>query len=117
VLLHSQLKMSKLLIIPTTARIVWNTIEDKLLERSDQESIFLATFTDPISNEKDKHQIDYSYYNRGKYEEAPKYILSVYSFTDEYEETVNHYENQYEKLDDAIEQINYWLQEFHLKSL
>jgi hypothetical protein len=103
--------------IPTTERIAWNTIEDKTVERDDQESIFLATFEDPISKEKYKHQIDYSYYNRGKYEDAPKFVVSVYSFTDEFGETVNHYEKQYDKIDEAIEQINYWLQEFHEKNL
>lgn len=109
--------MTKTLNIPLTARIAWNTIEDKHLERDDQESIFLATFADPVSKEKDKHQIDYSYYNRGKYEDAPKFILEVYSFTDEVGETANHYKNQYDAMEDAIEQINFWLQFFHHKTL
>jgi hypothetical protein len=107
--------MSKKLIIPITARIVWNTIEDKTLERDDQESIFLATFTDPISKEKDKHQIDYSYYNRGKYESNPKFILHVYTRGLDFEnylDTINHFDNEYDALDDAIKDINYWLAYF-----
>jgi methyl halide transferase len=106
--------MEKLL-IPETARISWNTIEDTIVQRDNQESIFLATFDDVASNTQHKHQIDYSYYNSGKYESAPKFLLHVYSFgidSENYEDTINHFDKEYNTLDGANLDINYWLNFF-----
>jgi hypothetical protein len=83
--------------IPTFARIAWNTFDDKTVQRDDQESIFLATFDDLQANLLHKHQIDYSYYNRGKYETAPKFILHVYSYGNDFEnyaDTINYFDKQ-----------------------
>jgi methyl halide transferase len=106
--------MNKLL-IPDSARIAWNTISDSVLERSDQESIFLATFDDISTNTKYKYQIDYSFYSRGKYEGKPKYILRVYSFGldfENYSDTINYFDKEYDALADAINDINYWMAHF-----
>jgi Thiopurine S-methyltransferase (TPMT) len=100
------------LIIPDTARIAWNTIDDTLVERDDQESIFLATYDDVDTNTKSKHQIDYSFYNRGKYAAQPIFILQVYSYGQDFDidsDNVTHFEKRYEVLRDAITDINYWL--------
>ena len=100
------------LIIPKSARIAWNTIEDTTMERDDQESIFLATFDDIPTANRAKYQIDYSYYNRGKYTDVPKFILNVYTCgddTENYTETIYHHDQLYNALDDAIADINYWL--------
>jgi ribosomal protein S18 acetylase RimI-like enzyme len=104
--------------IPTFARIAWNTFDDKTVQRDDQESIFLATFDDLQANSLHKHQIDYSYYNRGKYETAPKFILHVYSYGNDFEnysDTVNYFDKQYDSMDSAAEDINHWLQFFQEK--
>jgi hypothetical protein len=101
--------------IPTFARIAWNTFDQKDLWRDDQESIFLATFDDFPSKTPHKHQIDYSYYNRGRFETAPKFILHVYSFGDDfgdYSDTVNYFDKEYDTMDEATDDINHWLQEF-----
>jgi methyl halide transferase len=103
------------LIIPDSARIAWNTIGNKVVQREDQESIFLATFDDISTNSKYKYQIDYSYYNRGKYEEIPKFILHVYSYGQDFEnysDTVNYFDKEYDKLSDGIGDINYWMDYF-----
>jgi ribosomal protein S18 acetylase RimI-like enzyme len=104
--------------IPTFARIGWNTFDDKTVQRDDQESIFLATFDDFEENTPHKHQIDYSYYNRGRYEAAPKFVLHVYSFGKDYEnysDTINHFDKEYDALDNAADDINHWLQFFQDK--
>jgi ribosomal protein S18 acetylase RimI-like enzyme len=104
--------------IPTFARIAWNTFDDKTVQRDDQESIFLATFDELQTNSLHKHQIDYSYYNRGKYETAPKFILHVYSYGNDFEDyadTVNYFDKQYDAMDSAAEDINHWLQFFQEK--
>jgi hypothetical protein len=110
--------MQNKLIIPPTARISWNTIEDKIVQRDNQESIFLATFDDIPSDTKHKHQIDYSYYSQGRYyEDAPKFVLHIYSFgsdLENYSDTTNYFDKQYDGLDDAIEDINFWLNFFHI---
>jgi methyl halide transferase len=103
------------LIIPDSARIAWNTIGDTLVERDDQESIFLATFDDVDTNTKSMHQIDYSFYNRGKYAVQPIFILQVYSYPPGFDvncENINHFEKRYEVLGDAVPRINYWLAYF-----
>jgi methyl halide transferase len=103
------------LIIPDSARIAWNTIGDTLVERDDQESIFLATFDDVDTNTKSMHQIDYSFYNRGKYAAQPIFILQVYSYpkdNDIHSDNVNHFEKRYEVLRDAVKDINYWMNFF-----
>ena len=108
----------KKLIIPKSARIAWNTIEDTTMERDDQESIFLATFDDLPTADRAKYQIDYSYYNRGKYETAPKFILNVYTCGDDnenYSETINHLDKSYDALEYSITDINYWLSVFGKK--
>jgi [ribosomal protein S18]-alanine N-acetyltransferase len=104
--------------IPTFARIGWNTFDDKIVQRDDQESIFLATFDDFESKTLHKHQIDYSYYNRGRFEAAPKFILHVYSFgqdSENYSDTVNYFDKEYDNMDDAVDDINHWLQFFQEK--
>jgi hypothetical protein len=109
--------MQNILIIPPTAKISWNTIEDKIVQRDDQESVFLATFDDIPSDTKHKHQIDYSYYCRGRYEDAPKFILHIYSFGNDYEnysDTTNYFDKQYDTLEEATEDINFWLNFFHI---
>jgi hypothetical protein len=101
--------------IPTFARIAWNTFDQKDLWRDDQESIFLATFDDFPSKTPHKHQIDYSYYNRGRFEGAPKFILHVYSFGQDFgdsSDTVNYFDKEYETMDESAGDINHWLQEF-----
>jgi methyl halide transferase len=105
----------KKLIIPNSAKISWNSIEDLIVERDDQESIFLATFDDVASNIKNRHQIDYSYYNSGKFKDAPKFILHVYTTGIDYEnysDTINHFDKEYDLLNEGIEDINYWLHFF-----
>ena len=100
------------LIIPKTARIAWNTIEDLVVERDDQESIFLATFDDVPTNNRAKYQIDYSYYNRGKYAAAPKFMLHVYTCGvdfENYSDTINHFDEYYDNMLDAVDDINNWL--------
>jgi hypothetical protein len=107
-----------MLIIPTFARIAWNTFDQKDLWRDDQESIFLATFDDFPSKTPHKHQIDYSYYNRGRFETAPKFILHVYSFGQDFgdsSDTVNYFDKEYDKMDEAAVDINHWLQFFQEK--
>jgi hypothetical protein len=37
--------------IPNSARIAWNTFDHKKVQRDDQESIFLATFDNPMTGE------------------------------------------------------------------
>jgi [ribosomal protein S18]-alanine N-acetyltransferase len=104
--------------IPSFARIGWNTFSDKIVQRDDQESIFLATFDDLAENTPHKHQIDYSYYNRGRHEAAPKFVLHVYSFGKDYEnysDTINHFDKEYDTMDSAAEDINHWLQFFQEK--
>jgi hypothetical protein len=104
--------------IPTFARIAWNTFDQKDLWRDDQESIFLATFDDFPSKTPHKHQIDYSYYNRGRFEAAPKFILHVYSFGQDFgdsSDTVNYFDKEYDTMDEAADDINHWLQEFQEK--
>jgi hypothetical protein len=104
--------------IPTFARIAWNTFDQKDLWRDDQESIFLATFDDFQTKTLHKHQIDYSYYNRGRFEAAPKFILHVYSFGQDFEnysDTVNYFDKEYDTMDEAADDINHWLQEFQEK--
>lgn len=103
------------LTIPPTARIAWNTLEDTAMVRESQESIFLATFDDEATNFEHRHQIDYSYYNRGSFEKHPKFILEVYTFgelNNEESETTYHFEKQYDGMHDAINDINYWLAYF-----
>jgi hypothetical protein len=105
----------KKLNIPDSARIGWNTIEDTVVERDDQESIFLATFDDISSKRPHKYQIDYSYYNRGKYKKAPKFVLRAYKFGEDYEsydDTINYFDQEYKKLHDAVDDINYWMDFF-----
>jgi hypothetical protein len=104
--------------IPTFARIGWNSFDNKTVQRDDQESIFLATFDDFESKTLHKHQIDYSYYNRGRFESAPKFILHVYSFgqdSENYSDTVNYFDKEYDNMDDAADDINHWLQFFQEK--
>jgi hypothetical protein len=104
--------------IPSFARIGWNTFDDKIVQRDDQESIFLATFDDLEENILHKHQIDYSYYNRGRHEAAPKFVLHVYSFGKDYEnysDTINHFDKEYDTMDSAADDINHWLQVFQEK--
>jgi [ribosomal protein S18]-alanine N-acetyltransferase len=104
--------------IPTFARIGWNTFDDKIVERDDQESIFLATFDDIAENITHRHQIDYSYYNRGRHEAAPKFVLHVYSYGKDYEnysDTINHFDKEYDTMDSAADDINHWLQFFQEK--
>jgi hypothetical protein len=105
----------KKLIIPKTARIAWNTIDDTTVQRDDQESIFLATFDDVPTDYRAKYQIDYSYYNRGKYEAAPKFVLHVYTCGvdfENYSDTINHFDKEYDTLDGGVEDINHWLSFF-----
>ncbi len=112
------IKKNKMLKIPTFARIGWNSFDDKTVQRDDQESIFLATFDDPMTGELYKFQIDYSYYNRGRFEAAPKFMLHVYACGQDfknYSDTVNYIDKEYDKIDDAAEDINHWLQFFHEK--
>ncbi len=102
----------KKLILPKTARIAWNTIEDLVVQRDDQESIFLATFDDVPTNNRAKYQIDYSYHNRGKYEAAPKFMLHVYTCSvdfENYSDTINHFDEYYDNMLDAVDDINHWL--------
>jgi hypothetical protein len=104
--------------IPKTARIAWNTLDNKTMERSDQESVFLATFDDPVSNTPHKFQIDYSYYNRGKYADAPQFVLHIYAFGEDrenYSDTAYYFDKAYQNMDDANDDINHWLQVFHEK--
>jgi methyl halide transferase len=104
--------------IPDSARIAWNTIADETLQREDQESIFLATFDDIETNAKYKYQIDYSFYNRGKYETAPKFVLHVYAYgleTENYSDTINYFDKDYSNLKDGIKDINYWMDFFKEK--
>lgn len=104
--------------IPTFARIGWNTFDDKTVQRDDQESIFLATFDDFQTKTLHQHQIDYSYYNRGRFEDAPKFILHVYSFGQDfvdYSDTINYFDKEYDTMDSAAEDINHWLQIFQEK--
>jgi hypothetical protein len=104
--------------IPTFARIGWNSFHDKTIQRDDQESIFLATFDDFQTKTLHKHQIDYSYYNRGRFESAPKFILHVYSCSQDsenYSDTVNYMDKEYDNMDDAAADINHWLQFFQEK--
>jgi methyl halide transferase len=103
------------LVIPDSVRIAWNTMADIIVQREDQESIFLATFDDLPTNTKYKYQIDYSFYNRGKYEVEPKYILHVYSFgldLENYSDTINYFDKEYNYLLDAVKDINYWMDFF-----
>jgi hypothetical protein len=105
----------KKLIIPDSAKIAWNTIEDTVIERDDQESIFLATFDDIPSNTPHKYQIDYSFYNRGKYKKSPKFVLRAYKFGEDYEnydDTINYFDKEYDILEAAVDDINYWLDFF-----
>jgi hypothetical protein len=105
----------KKLILPQTARIAWNSIENTIVQRDDQESIFLATFDDVPTDYRAKYQIDYSYYNRGKYEAAPKFVLHVYTCGvdfENYSDTINHFDKEYDTLDGGIEDINHWLDFF-----
>lgn len=105
----------KKLIIPPTARIGWNSIEDTIVQRDDQESIFLATFDDISSKTEHKYQIDYSYYNRGKYEAEPKFVLHVYKFGEDYEnygDTFNYFDEEYDTLDGGVDDINHWMNVF-----
>jgi hypothetical protein len=105
----------KKLIIPNSARIAWNTIENTVVQRDDQESIFLATFDDIPSKTPYKFQIDYSFYNRGKYKKAPKFVLRAYKSGEDYEnydDTINYFDKEYENLSDAIDDINYWMDFF-----
>jgi methyl halide transferase len=107
------------LIIPDSARIAWNTIGNKVVQRDDQESIFLATFDDVAAKAKYKYQIDYSFYNRGKYEGKPKFILHVYSYGQDFEnysDTVNYFDKEYDALNKGIEDINYWMDYFKDKT-
>jgi hypothetical protein len=109
----------KPLIIPATARIAWNTLDDTIMIRESQESIFLATFDDIVTNFEHRHQIDYSFYDRGSYEGNPKFILEVYTFGEldnEASDTVYHFKKEYEGLHDAIDDINYWLDYFKDKN-
>jgi hypothetical protein len=95
--------------IPTFARIAWNTFDRKDLWRDDQESIFLATFDDFQTKTLYKHQIDYSYYNRGRFESAPKFVLHVYSFGQDFEnysDTVNYFDKEYDTMDEAADDLN-----------
>ena len=101
--------------IPKSARIGWNSFDDKIVQRDDQESIFLATFDDAVSGEEHKFQIDYSYYNRGKYADNPKFILEVYTCGNGDFETVHHFYKSYKMMDEAENDINHWLQVFHDK--
>jgi hypothetical protein len=104
--------------IPKFARIAWNTFDRKDLWRDDQESIFLATFDDFQTKTLHKHQIDYSYYNRGRYEATPKFVLHIYSFgqdSENYSDTVNYFDKEYDTMDEAAGDINHWLQEFQEK--
>ncbi|MFM2269905.1 MAG: hypothetical protein RL757_3346 [Bacteroidota bacterium] len=104
--------------IPTSARIGWNSFDDKIVQRDDQESVFLATFDHPATGELYKFQIDYSYYNRGRFEAEPKFILHVYACGQDFEnysDTVNYIDKEYDLMDDAAEDINHWLQFFHEK--
>jgi hypothetical protein len=104
--------------IPTFARIAWNSFDDKTVQRDDQESIFLATFDDFQTKTLHKHQIDYSYYNRGRFEAAPKFILHVYSCgqdSENYSDTVNYIDKEYDTMDEAAGDINHWLQFFQEK--
>ena len=108
------------LIIPKSARIAWNTIADTTMERDDQESIFLATFDDVPTANRAKYQIDYSYYNRGKYEAAPKFMLHVYTCGvdfENYSDTINHLDKTYDTLDGGIEDINHWLSVFDKRKI
>ncbi len=108
----------KKLNIPQSAKISWNTIDDNEMERDDQESIFLSTFDDLLLGENAKYQIDYSFYNRGKYEAEPKFILNVYTCAidrENYSDTIIHLDKSYNFIDDAIEDINYWLSVFDVK--
>jgi hypothetical protein len=98
--------------IPISARIAWNTFTEKAFTRDDQESIFLATFDDIASEKKDKYQIDYSYYNRGKYTDAPKFVLEVYTCGDEAVDALYHFVKKYDGLEEATEDINHWLEIF-----
>jgi hypothetical protein len=104
--------------IPTFARIGWNSFDNKTVQRDDQESIFLATFDDFQTKTLHKHQIDYSYYNRGRFETAPKFILHVYSCgqdSENYSDTINYLDKEYDTMDSAAEDINHWLQFFQGK--
>jgi GNAT superfamily N-acetyltransferase len=101
--------------IPTSARIAWNTYDDKTVQRDDQESIFLATFAEPFSGKLHKFQIDYSYYNRGKYADNPKFVLEVYACGDEDFDTDHYFVKHYKMMDEAENDINHWLQVFHDK--
>jgi hypothetical protein len=104
--------------IPTFARIAWNTFDQKDLWRDDQESIFLATFDDVLTQTQYKYQIDYSYYNRGKYEAVPVFILHVYSYGKDFEnysDTINYFNKAYKTMDEAEGDINHWLKIFHYK--
>jgi hypothetical protein len=104
--------------IPKFARIAWNSFDNKTVQRDDQESIFLATFDDALSGDKHKFQIDYSYYNRGKYEASPVFILHVYSYGKDFEnysDTINYFDKAYKTMDEAEGDINHWLETFHNK--
>jgi hypothetical protein len=104
--------------IPTFARIAWNSFDNKTVQRDDQESIFLATFDDFQTKTLHKHQIDYSYYNRGRFEAAPKFVLHVYSYGQDFEnysDTTNYFDKEYDKMDEAASDINHWLKEFQEK--
>jgi hypothetical protein len=110
--------VKNMLNIPTFARIAWNTFDKKDLWRDDQESIFLATFDDFPSKKLHKYQIDYSYYNRGRHEAAPKFVLHVYAYGDDFEnysDTVNYFDKEYDTIDEAVVDINHWLQVFQAK--
>jgi hypothetical protein len=96
--------------IPSSAHISWNTFDDKTLQRENQESIFLATFADALTGKKHQIQIDYSYYNLGKYEENPIFVLEVYTF--EEVEPKYYFTQQYKSIDEAENDINYWLEYF-----
>jgi ribosomal protein S18 acetylase RimI-like enzyme len=104
--------------IPITARISWNTFDNKTVQRDDQESIFLATFDDLPSGHMHKYQIDYSYYNRGRYEGAPTYMLHVYAYGKDFEsysDTTQYSDIYYDDMDSAEGDINHWLAFFHQK--
>lgn len=67
-----------------------------------------------------KYQIDYSYYNRGKYKDEPKFILNVYTCGDHnddgnYPDTIYHFDQQYNTISEGINDINHWLQVFNKK--
>jgi hypothetical protein len=114
-LIGKQLPKMNLLKIPDTARIAWNTLDDLEMERSDQESIFLATFDDVATNFKYRHQIDYSYYNRGYFEQNPKFILAVYTCGNldrDESNRIDYFEKHYDGMHDALDDINHWLNYF-----